>query len=241
LKKALKLSKFKAVSDTKARLQTKGRRRTEGGREDRNKMGRYVCGSQRLNNRQGRVNARSGPGYIYVVGGRAGRRRMWSTLWRMWKTVWGVQVREKTLRALNHYRKPVLQLPLKVMEVVSDYRYSGPFLPQFILKIKKARLSLIDTTDVFTKYPLLYGTGIKRLAQKNTEREWGFPHRVLSSNSVAAMDWLRPSRVRLQRPQTPPPTPNPSLTNVTTAEQRARLLQPRGPFLSHTTEQPHNF
>lgn len=28
---------------------------------------------------------------------------------------------------------------------------------------------------MFTKYPLLFGTGIKRLAQKNTEREWGIP------------------------------------------------------------------
>lgn len=45
------------------------------------KWGDIYVVSQRLNNRQGRVNARSGPGYIYVVGGRAGRRQMWSTLW----------------------------------------------------------------------------------------------------------------------------------------------------------------
>lgn len=37
-------------------------------------------------------------------------------------------------------------------------------------KKSKARLSQIDTTDVFTKYLLLHGIGIKRLAQKKTER-----------------------------------------------------------------------
>lgn len=98
---------------------------------------------------------------------------------------------------------PKASTPAASQSHVSCQRgYSGPFLPQFIFKINKARLSLLHTTDMFTKYPLLHGTGIKRLAQKITEREWGI-------SPTASLDWLRPSRVRLQRPQTPPPHPHP--------------------------------
>lgn len=64
-------------------------------------------------------------------------------------------------------------------------------------------------------------------SEKYREREWGFPHRVLSSNSVA-MDWLGPSRVRPlsavsdfrgPRHRLPPPTPASQMSQLPSRER----------------------
>lgn len=127
MEKALKLSKSNGVSDTKARIQTKGRRQTEGGREDRNKMGIYVCDHQRLGRDgigreqrpeqkttgQGKCEIRA---WVHLCGSGKGRKEanvvdtMASVEDRIWNSGKG-----DVVRALNYCRKPVLWLPLKVL------------------------------------------------------------------------------------------------------------------------------
>lgn len=124
-------------------------------------------------------------------------------------------MRERTKRQFSIIpESQYSQRPLKVLYVVRECWVSRPFPPSVYPQKSKARLSQLNTTDMFTKY-LLHGTEMRRSAQKNPERRRGDspPGPPEGCSNSVAIDWLRPSPgetflciLRLPRPQTPPPS-----------------------------------